>query len=99
MQYPKYKTGHYNSNGLNVYTRQPTIIVFAIILCYVFAISAYKLLPFLISLIKPNLYISTKLERIDLSNPFNLKANLTDPSHSFYRNFWLPMMVTDQLEK
>jgi hypothetical protein len=100
MQYPKYKTGHYNMNGLTVYTEKVTIFIFALIIGYVIFLLTYKLLPFFVSLVDINFYVSTVLTRTELGNPFGLAANVTKPYYStFYNNFWLPHMVTNKLEK
>ena len=99
MQYPKYKTGHYNLNGNNVYTKNITIVAFMGIIFYVIVIVIFKLMPFFCSIINSNLFVSSELNRLQLTNPLGLSNNKTSPDQSkFYNDYWLPLMVSQKIE-
>lgn len=99
MQYPKYRTGHYNVNGNNIFTKKITIFVFIGLILYCAAICVFTLLPFFSSMFNSDLFVSSQLNRLPLTNPLGLSNNSTDPSFTnFYNKFWLPYMVTQKIE-
>lgn len=99
MQYPRYRTGHYNVNGNNIFTKKITIFVFLGLIIYFIAISVFTLLPFFSSMFNSDLFVSSQLNRLQLTNPLGLSNNGTSPLFTkYYNKFWLPYMVTQKIE-